>query len=59
MRAAQTGFETIYKDGYMLFECEPKPDKNAPMFEKIDYMTFAFFCEGFMKGLSITPSAGE
>lgn len=60
MRAAhEQAFETIHKDGYTLFECEPKPDKNAPMFEKIDYMTFAFFCEGFIKGLSITPSKGE
>ena len=47
--------DRVFTEDYELFDCEKKPGKDGPPIEKIDYLSFAFFCEGFLKGMSLLP----
>lgn len=56
LRAAhEEVLDRVFAEDYELFDCEKKPDKGAPPIEKLDYLFFAFFCEGFLKGMSLLP----
>lgn len=56
--AFEEAFERIMRSDYQLFEEEPKP-VNGSFLDKLIWIAFAAFCEGFLVGAEFGLNAKE